>query len=111
MRSIKNHLMNKLLTIIFTVFSCCNISLFAQTVDKQESVTTFKNDSVLVISNDSSLNNFFKKLDLLEKGQIDRLNIIHVGNSHTQAGFITGEIRNILQNRFGNAGRGLVFSL
>ena len=25
------------------------------------------------------------------------------------AGFITGEIRNILQNRFGNAGRGLVF--
>ena len=109
MRSIKNHLMNKLLTIIFTVFSCCNISLFAQTVDKQESVITFKNDSVLVISNDSSLNNFFKKLDLLEKGQIDRLNIVHVGNSHTQAGFITGEIRNILQNRFGNAGRGLVF--
>ena len=50
MRSIKNHLMNKLLTIIFTVFSYCNISLFAQIVDKQESVTTFKNDSVLVIS-------------------------------------------------------------
>ena len=42
MRSIKNHLMNKLLTIIFTVFSCCNILLFAQTVDKQESVITLK---------------------------------------------------------------------
>jgi len=34
---------------------------------------------------------------------------LHIGDSHTQADFLTRGIRNSLQKKFGNAGRGLVF--
>ena len=95
----------------FTIFLLLIFqTTFAQstndTIDEQNN---FAEDSITIILNDSALNHFFEKLDLLEKGDINRLNIVHIGNSHTQAGFITGEIRNHLQNKFGNAGRGLIF--
>ena len=101
--------MNRLFTIIILTINFFNYSLFAQSEKDYHEIISFNNDSALVILNDSSLDVFFDKLYLLENGAINQLNIVHIGNSHTQAGFITGEIRNILQNRFGNAGRGLVF--
>lgn len=37
--------------------------------------------------------------------------IVHIGDSHIQADFATGEIRNNLQYDYGNAGRGLITPL
>ena len=35
--------------------------------------------------------------------------VLHIGDSHIQADFFSGQIRQYLQVRFGNAGRGLIF--
>jgi lysophospholipase L1-like esterase len=54
---------------------------------------------------------FFNKLLKLEDGDTNQVNILHLGDSHIQADFLTREVRKNLQQRFGNAGRGLVFPL
>ena len=62
------------------------------------------------IRNPQSLYGFFAKLNALETSDsLQTINILHIGDSHTQADFLTREIRNSLQKKFGNAGRGLVF--
>jgi len=55
------------------------------------------------------LRNFFMRLDQLEKEQIRTLNIVHIGDSHIQADWFSGKVRTLLQQKFGSAGRGLVF--
>lgn len=39
------------------------------------------------------------------------VSIVHIGDSHTQADFTTGTVRELLQYDFGNAGRGLITPL
>lgn len=57
----------------------------------------------------SSLTQFYAALAALERGQRDRVTIVHLGDSHVQADWFSGSLRMALQARFGNAGRGLVF--
>lgn len=52
---------------------------------------------------------FFERLALLEQGKLETLCIVHIGDSHIQADYLSGRMRNLMQTRFGNAGRGLVF--
>ncbi|MFM8433605.1 MAG: GDSL-type esterase/lipase family protein [Bacteroidota bacterium] len=67
-------------------------------------------DSMNRISNDSVvLGKFFQKLHLLEEKSVRRINIVHIGDSHIQADNLSGTLRELLQLKFGNAGRGLVF--
>ncbi|MBK6948214.1 MAG: hypothetical protein IPH16_09280 [Haliscomenobacter sp.] len=47
----------------------------------------------------------------MEQGKRDRVVVFHVGDSHVQAGFLPGALRDRLQERFGAAGRGLVLPL
>jgi lysophospholipase L1-like esterase len=54
---------------------------------------------------------FFNKLLKLENGDTNQVSILHIGDSHIQADFLTREVRKSFQLRFGNAGRGLVFPL
>jgi lysophospholipase L1-like esterase len=54
---------------------------------------------------------FFDKLLQLENGDSIQVRILHIGDSHIQADFLTREVRKSFQLRFGNAGRGLVFPL
>jgi hypothetical protein len=56
----------------------------------------------------SKLNSFFEKLYNV-KNQKHQINIVHIGDSHIQADFLTNTIRQLLQKEFGNAGRGLIF--
>lgn len=58
---------------------------------------------------DSGLLHFFQQLKILEQGSIQQVRIAHIGDSHVQADFFPGKLRCLFQNRFGNAGRGLVF--
>jgi hypothetical protein len=62
-----------------------------------------------MITNTTSLNQFFEKLYLLEQNKQGKLNIVHIGDSHIQADLFTGKIRKNLQSRFGNAGCGFTF--
>ncbi len=54
---------------------------------------------------------FFDKLLKLENGDSNQVSILHIGDSHIQADFLTREVRKSFQFAFGNAGRGLIFPL
>lgn len=62
-------------------------------------------DSIL---NSAVLSSFFEKLSNIKK-QKKQVNILHIGDSHIQADFLTNTVRQLFQKDFGNAGRGLVF--
>lgn len=45
------------------------------------------------------------------RGDTADISVLHIGDSHIQAEFITCRLRELLQKRYGNAGRGLVAPL
>lgn len=61
------------------------------------------------IQNSSRLSSFFKKLQTLQTLQNGTVTVVHIGDSHIQADYFSGFIREKLQLSFGDAGRGLVF--
>ncbi|UYQ92251.1 GDSL-type esterase/lipase family protein [Chitinophaga horti] len=56
------------------------------------------------LMNDSCLVPFFRKAE-----NADEVSVLHLGDSHLQAGFFPGTVAAKLQEQFGNAGRGYVF--
>ncbi|HEX8547480.1 MAG TPA: hypothetical protein VF691_11000, partial [Cytophagaceae bacterium] len=61
------------------------------------------------VGNDSeALKKFYNKLESL-KEKNNTVTITHIGDSHIQADFFSGKVRENLQLEFGNAGRGLIF--
>jgi lysophospholipase L1-like esterase len=58
---------------------------------------------------DSSLTFFRMKVDSLQKKLIKKVRVVHIGDSHIQADYFSGEVRIKLQEVLGNGGRGLVF--
>jgi lysophospholipase L1-like esterase len=71
-------------------------------------VYPFVNEEVNVISNSEHLSCLMERLYELRKGGKGSVNILHIGDSHLQADFVTSVIRTTLQKSFGNGGRGLV---
>jgi len=61
------------------------------------------------IQTGSSLDTFYDKLYKLKTSGSGVVSIVHIGDSHIQADFLTSVLRNGLQDFFGDAGRGLVF--
>ncbi|HSH65777.1 MAG TPA: GDSL-type esterase/lipase family protein [Bacteroidia bacterium] len=62
------------------------------------------------IQNDSnSMLCFYEKLHQLKQTKNGKVRIVHIGDSHVQADFFSGSVRQKLQLEFGNAGRGLIF--
>ncbi|NRB62311.1 MAG: LysM peptidoglycan-binding domain-containing protein [Saprospiraceae bacterium] len=65
----------------------------------------------LTITNASALQPFFDKLEVLasSKSKRQRVSIAHIGDSHIQADYLPGVLRQLFWSDFGYAGRGLVF--
>lgn len=61
------------------------------------------------IQNSAGLDSFFHKLYKLKTTREGIVSVVHIGDSHIQADYLSGVVRNDLQQYFGNAGRGLVF--
>lgn len=80
---------------------------FAVLLLLQISLTAQNNDRLFV--NEQLLTDIFDKLYNLESSDSGKVNIVHVGDSHIQAGFFTDAIRRPLQEVFGNGGYGFVF--
>jgi hypothetical protein len=55
-----------------------------------------------------SLAAFHQALAALEAGRTERVNIVQFGDSHTAGDHFSGRLRELLQGRFGNAGRGML---
>jgi lysophospholipase L1-like esterase len=60
------------------------------------------------ITNPNYLKPFFEKLYKLKQEKKGTINILHIGDSHIQGGYLTHQIRTNFQLEFGNAGRGFV---
>lgn len=68
----------------------------------------------LLLNADSAycpLSRFFSGLDSLHAGKDTVLTILHLGDSHIQAGYYSGKMMRLLQREFGNAGRGFIAPL
>lgn len=61
-----------------------------------------------VIHNAAHLDDFFENLYKQKNLHDRKINIIHIGDSHIQADFLTAVVRRNFQKYFGNAGRGLI---
>lgn len=57
------------------------------------------------------LDKLFARLERLAGEGEEVVSILHLGDSHIQAGFLTNVVRQRLQQEFGNAGRGLIVPL
>jgi lysophospholipase L1-like esterase len=70
---------------------------------------SFINDTLCVINDPAnSLQPFTNVLKKLKEGKDTVVNIIHLGDSHIQAGYLSGQTMRMLQASFGNAGRGWI---
>lgn len=61
-----------------------------------------------VIQNAAHLDDFFEKLYQLKGTGKTKISIIHLGDSHIQADYLTAVVRKNIQFDFGDAGRGLI---
>lgn len=59
--------------------------------------------------NQDMLLDFFGKLSNMIDKKAGKINIVHIGDSHIQAGFITEPIKTSFQSSFGNGGIGFSF--
>ncbi len=97
--------------IIYTSFLllCFSLISYSQTIDSLQKKYPFLNTKDNSIANSESLNNFFERLKSLEKKDISNVSVLHIGDSHIQADYFPEIMRNKLQQKFGNSGRGLIF--
>ncbi|HEX4578177.1 MAG TPA: GDSL-type esterase/lipase family protein [Edaphobacter sp.] len=66
-------------------------------------------ESQFLFDNNGALDHFYAALRDLRNGQSRRtVRIVHYGDSPTTADLITGDARDLLQERFGNAGPGFI---
>ena len=77
--------------------------------DSTISALPFIKDSLCVIKDaENSMSAFINELIDLFNGKDTVVNIVHLGDSHIQAGFLSGRTMRLLHNSFGNAGRGWI---
>jgi lysophospholipase L1-like esterase len=65
-------------------------------------------ESQFLIDNNGALDHFYAALRELHSGRSHTVRIVHYGDSPTTADLITGDARDLLQERFGNAGPGFI---
>lgn len=85
--------------------SVCLILVTCSTMEAKSEILPARKDSVL---NPKSLQSFFEGLSALQQGKDTVLTIVHLGDSHIQAGYYPGKVMRLLQGQFGNAGRGWI---
>jgi len=61
------------------------------------------------IENIDAISPFYTQLEILELGAVEKIRITHIGDSHIQADFFTGKLRENFQSMYGNAGLGFSF--
>ena len=110
--------MNKVLYIIGFLLFCFNIQ--AQEIDSSfVEIDSVSIDTIAVLDAEIALINpdallcFYEKLAQLKStdstSRKQKINFVHIGDSHIQADLMTNVVRERLQKEYGNGGRGLVF--
>ncbi|WP_108822045.1 LysM peptidoglycan-binding domain-containing protein [Dysgonomonas sp. Marseille-P4361] len=101
--------MNKLEKTFYSVFILLLICSTQNAYAKEEPDKNSMEEGANVFANQALLFPLFEKLYELETNKGNKVNIVHIGDSHIQADFFTNTIRQGLQYKFGNGGFGLTF--
>ncbi len=65
-------------------------------------------DTLILPDSSKAWNDFFDGLDSLRAGKDTVITIVQLGDSHIQAGHLSGRVMRLFQRVFGNAGRGWI---
>jgi lysophospholipase L1-like esterase len=95
----------------FFLFAFSQNWVYGQRVDFTYKTYGLEVDADNVIHNAAHLEPFFESLYQLQFARDQKVNIVHIGDSHIQADYMTAVIRRNFQFHFGNAGRGLIVPL
>lgn len=93
------------------LFAGLSHDVHAQRIDFTYKTYGLEVDADNVIQNVAHLEKFFEKLYQLQLANVRKVNIVHIGDSHIQADYMTSIIRRNFHRHFGNAGRGLIVPL
>ena len=97
---------------VLIVMTCCMMQrAAAQRVDFTYKTFALEIHDDNVIHNGGHLDQFFENLYQLQMLNDRNINIVHIGDSHIQADYLTSIIRRNFHRHFGNAGRGLIVPL
>ncbi|MDR2499423.1 MAG: GDSL-type esterase/lipase family protein [Tannerellaceae bacterium] len=97
------------LALVVIGFGCVSARIWA---DDKAAAFGFAVDSLCAVSDPhGAMAGFYRELSDLEAGKDTVINIVHIGDSHIQAGFLSGSAMRLLQDRYGNAGRGWIAPL
>jgi len=100
---------------LFLLLPMLAVGAYVQTLDSEQNRNAnspIAIDSLCVIQDDANtLSAFLRKLKRLEERRDTVLTIVHLGDSHVQAGFYDRQIMQLLHQRYGNAGRGWISPL
>lgn len=107
---------------LFFLLGLLTLSIFAKAQEIDSSfveIDSVSVDSIAIFETEIKLINpdallcFYEKLAQLQKTKAtvlnQKINFVHVGDSHIQADLLTNVVRERLQKEYGNGGRGLVF--
>lgn len=92
---------------IIIQFLFCSISCQSQ-LDTNQRYSFIRYDAD-TFEQANQLDSLYAKLQRISKGSSEIVQVFHIGDSHIQGDFFSGQTRNLLQGEFGNAGRGLMF--
>ena len=70
---------------------------------------SFIRDQANIIENSEAMAPFYAKLLQQRTRGGQKINIVHIGDSHILGNFLTKEVRKRMQSAFGDAGRGVIF--
>jgi lysophospholipase L1-like esterase len=100
--------MRGFLNICFLIFANV-VSVFSQENYEKNDGLYFKCSASNTIQYAHYLSSWCQNIKNLLAYDSGVVSVVHIGDSHIQADYLTGETRRLMQNSFGNAGRGFVF--
>ena len=97
----------------FICFSCNELQMNQKLQKALEKLHNVRVNNLKIVQTDFPNQSDNLGSNNSQKGKINKADtlftIMHIGDSHIQGDYFTGEIRIQLQSRFGNAGRGILF--
>lgn len=97
-------------TLFRIIFFSILITSFSSSINAQ-SLDFINTDINTIEMNGDDWSELKEELQNLRPWTSDKFNILHIGDSHIQADIMTSVVRRILQQEFGNGGRGCIAAL
>jgi lysophospholipase L1-like esterase len=100
-----------LIIVILSIFHTLAVSQDYPYVEHNYNFIRYDKNKIIFPGDSADFENLFKKFDQVITSGEGKINIVHIGGSHIQAGYYSGVVRKKMQTFFPglNGGRGLIF--